>query len=37
MIKELILKELRDHLLSLRFQVGFLLVFVLLSTAAFVL
>jgi ABC-type transport system involved in multi-copper enzyme maturation permease subunit len=37
MIKELILKELRDHLLSLRFQVGFLLAFVLLSTAAFVL
>jgi ABC-type transport system involved in multi-copper enzyme maturation permease subunit len=37
MIKELVLKELRDHLLSLRFQVGFLLAFVLVSAAAFVL
>jgi ABC-type transport system involved in multi-copper enzyme maturation permease subunit len=37
MIVELILKELRDHLLSLRFQVGFLLAFVLVSAAAFVL
>jgi ABC-type transport system involved in multi-copper enzyme maturation permease subunit len=37
MFKELILKELRDHLLSLRFQVGFLLALVLVSTAAFVL
>jgi len=37
MIKELIVKELRDHLLSLRFQVGFLLAFVLVSASAFVL
>ena len=37
MIKELILKELHDHLLSLRFQVGFLLAFVLVSASAFVL
>jgi ABC-type transport system involved in multi-copper enzyme maturation permease subunit len=37
MIKELTLKELRDHLLSLRFQVGFLLALVLVSLAAFVL
>jgi len=37
MIKELILKELREHLLSLRFQVGFLLALVLVSAAAFVL
>jgi ABC-type transport system involved in multi-copper enzyme maturation permease subunit len=37
MIKELIFKELRDHLLSLRLQVGFLLAFVLVSAAAFVL
>jgi ABC-type transport system involved in multi-copper enzyme maturation permease subunit len=37
MIVELILKELRDHLLSLRFQVGFLLALVLVSVAAFVL
>jgi len=34
---ELVLKELRDHLLSLRFQVGLLLALVLVSVSAFVL
>lgn len=37
MIRHLILKELHDYLLSLRFQAGFALTFVLVSAAAFVL
>jgi ABC-type transport system involved in multi-copper enzyme maturation permease subunit len=37
MFRELVLKELRDHLLSLRFQVGMLLALVLVSASAFVL
>ncbi len=37
MIRTLVLKELHDHLLSLRFQLGFLLALVLVSGAAFVL
>jgi ABC-type transport system involved in multi-copper enzyme maturation permease subunit len=37
MFAELVLKELRDHLLSLRFQIGLLLALVLVSASAFVL
>lgn len=37
MFIELVLKELRDHLLSLRFQMGLLLALVLVSASAFVL
>ncbi len=37
MFTELVLKELRDHLLSLRFQIGLLLALVLVSASAFVL
>lgn len=35
--RELVFKELRDHLLSLRFEVGFLLALTLVSTSAFIL
>lgn len=37
MFLELVVKELRDHLLSLRFQIGLLLALVLVSASAFVL
>ena len=36
-VSELVIKELRDHLLSLRFQIGLLLALVLVSASAFVL